>query len=138
MYNMQDVAFQMREALKKKKVLSIGFYLGDSNSFDKILKNQEKASNKIFYPDMSSLRARDVAYETINTLFPGGVKNIALPFILTFDFSDRNHFVIRLCTSRNTTKIDIQKNDSDDFEELLNDIMTILDCNFDGIVDIIM
>lgn len=138
MYNMQDVALQMREALEKKKVLSFGFYMGNSNSFDKILKNQKKPSNKIFYPDMSQLRTREVACETINTLFPGGIKNIALPFILTFDFSVRNHFVMRLCTSGNTTEINLSMNDSAEFEEFLNDIITILDYNFDGIVDIIM
>lgn len=135
---MQDVALQMREALEKKKVLSFGFYMGNSNSFDKILKNQKKPSNKIFYPDMSQLRTREVACETINTLFPGGIKNIALPFILTFDFSVRNHFVMRLCTSGNTTEINLSMNDSAEFEEFLNDIITILDYNFDGIVDIIM
>lgn len=138
MYNMQDVALQMREALEKKKVLSFGFYMGNSNSFDKILKNQKKPSNKIFYPDMSQLRTREVACKTINTLFPGGIKNIALPFILTFDFSVRNHFVMRLCTSGNTTEINLSMNDSAEFEEFLNDIITILDYNFDGIVDIIM
>ena len=135
---MQDVALQMREALEKKKVLSFGFYMGNSNSFDKILKNQKKPSNKIFYPDMSQLRTREVACKTINTLFPGGIKNIALPFILTFDFSVRNHFVMRLCTSGNTTEINLSMNDSAEFEEFLNDIITILDYNFDGIVDIIM
>lgn len=138
MYNMQDVALQMREALEKKKVLSFGFYMGNSNSFDKILKNQKKPSNKIFYPDMSQLRTREVACKTINTLFPGGIKNIALPFILTFDFSVRNHFVMRLCTSGNTTEINLSMNDSAEFKEFLNDIITILDYNFDGIVDIIM